>query len=118
MYVSSFVTIRLLALAFLAFAGPAVAGDYTYAMASNDGVYAASGAGVNESAGSSANSAGGSMEGMNSRYLISDDEPVSSGSSRSEASDSVQPPTAAGGSAGSDRRATHRWQSLVPGAIK
>lgn len=118
MYDSSFFTIRLLVLAFLAFAGPAVAGDYTYAMASNDGVYAASGAGVNESAGSSASSAGGSMEGMNSRYLISDDEPVSAGSTRSEASDTVQTPTGTSGGSGSDRRSTHRWQSLVPGAIK
>ena len=118
MYDFSSATIRLLALALIAFASPAVAGDYTYAMASNDGVYAASGAGVNESAGSSTSSAGGSMEGMNSRYMISDDEAASAGSTRSEASDAVQPPTSTGGGSASDRRSTYRWQSLVPGAIK
>lgn len=110
-------TIRLFPLVLLAFAGSAVAGDYTYAMAANDAVYAASGAGVNESAGSSASSAGGSMEGMDSRYLVSDDV-GSTAPARSESSDSVTPPTVSGGGTGSDRRSTHRWQSLVPGAIK
>ncbi len=112
-------TIRLITLALLAFAGPAIAGDYTYAMASNDSVYAASGAGVNESAGSSASSAGGSIEGMDSRYLISDGDANSAATARSESSDAVTPPTVSGGgNSGSDRRSTHRWQSLVPGAIK
>ncbi|MEO6076457.1 MAG: hypothetical protein ABIP56_06600 [Dokdonella sp.] len=110
---------RLIPLALFAFAGSAVAGDYTYAMASNDSVYAASGAGVNESAGSSANSAGGSIEGMDSRYLVSDDDASSSASARSESSGSVPAPTVGGGgSSGPERRSTHRWQSLVPGAIK
>ena len=111
--------IRLIPLALLAFAGSAVAGDYTYAMASNDSVYAASGAGVNESAGSSASSSAGSIDGMDSRYLVSDDDASSADPVRSESSDSVTVPTVSGGgSAGSDRRSTHRWQSLVPGAIK
>lgn len=112
------VTIRLILLALLAFAGTAVAGDYTYAMASNDSVYAASGAGVNESAGSSANSAGGSIEGMDSRYLVSDDDASSTAPTRSESSRSVAPTSSGGANSGSDRRSTHRWQSLVPGAIK
>ncbi|MFZ2236164.1 MAG: hypothetical protein WBP11_11285 [Dokdonella sp.] len=112
------VTIRLIPLVLLAVAGSAAAGDYTYAMASNDSVYAASGAGVNESAGSSASSAGGSIEGMDSRYLVSDDDSGSALPARSGSSDSVTPPTVSGGGSGSDKRSAHRWQSLVPGAIK
>ncbi len=112
-------TIRLIPLALLAAAGSAAAGDYTYAMASNDAVHAASGAGINQSAGSSSSSAGGSIDGMNSRYLVSDDESVSGAPARPESSESPTPPTmSGGGSSGSDRRSTHRWQSLVPGAIK
>ena len=113
---------RLAALvASLAMAGSAVAGDYTYAMAANDAVYASSGAGINESAGSSAGSSSGRIDSMNSRYLVSGDEANGGSPARGEDLDAVSPvaPTTTGGSSsGVERRATHRWQSLVPGAIK
>ena len=108
-------------IAFLAMSGLAVAGDYTYAMAANDAVYASSGAGINESAGGSAGSSGGRIESMNSRYLVSGDEASGVSPARGEDLDAVSPvaPTTTGGSSsGGERRAAHRWQSLVPGAIK
>ena len=106
--------------ALLAMAGSAVAGDYTYAMAANDAVYASSGAGINESAGSSAGSSGGRIDNMNSRYLVSGDDAAGVAPARGDDLDAVDPvaPTTPGGSSGGERRATHRWQSLVPGAIK
>lgn len=110
------------AIAFFAMVGTANAGDYTYAMAANDAVYGSSGAGINESAGGSSGSSGGRIENMSSRYLVSGDD---AGASVPSAGGDLDIPSAAapaigGGSAGSERRVptTHRWQSLVPGAIK
>ena len=107
-------------IAFLAMSGLAVAGDYTYAMAANDAVYASSGAGINESAGGSAGSSGGRIESMNSRYLVSGDDATGVSPAHGDDLDAAPSaaPTTTGGSAGAERRATHRWQSLVPGAIK
>lgn len=110
------------AIGFFAMAGSAIAGDYTYAMAANDAVYAASGAGINESAGGSASGSGGRIESMNSRYLISGDETGDAAPSHGNDLDSAAAivPATGGGSVGSERRVptAHRWQSLVPGAIK
>lgn len=106
--------------AFLAMAGSAVAGDYTYAMAANDAVYASSGAGINESAGSSAGSSGGRIDNMSARYLVSGEDAVGASPAHSEDMEGGSSAVPAAGSVGAERRipTAHRWQSLVPGAIK
>ena len=102
------------------YANAVVAGEYTYAMAASESDDAPAVADATPPTGVGTNNR---VEGMSARYLVSrDDVPVASErrSDDQETSSAAQQATVPSGSSGpaSDKRASHRWQSLAPGAIK
>lgn len=101
-------------------ANVAVAGEYTYAMAASETDEVAAVAEVGPTTGVGTNNR---VEGMGARYLVSRDDAPAAAERRMDeldAASAVPQATLPSGSSGpaTDKRASHRWQSLVPGAIK
>lgn len=99
-------------------AGSVMASDYAYAMAAAD---VADTAAPGEPVSGSGGSVNNRVEGMSARYFVSQDEVPAAATRRDDdAAPAAQSTTSPLGSSGSttDKRASHRWQALVPGAIK
>lgn len=95
--------------------GAAMAGEYTYSMAAAEAESPDSGDST-----ISSGSGGSKIDALSARYLVAQDEASASASSpRADDADTTTVPSAAPASGGGgDKRTSHRWQSLVPGAIK